>query len=250
MIDPSQQCPDPWVEDNLTGASRTCSRPENGMGNCLSVSYPTNGVYYNNVCGRSIGYQQGTPDAFFIQPLDGSYVDGLSITYGSPRQHIWSFAAGLTEDRCFCGDPSISFGSPPPSFVENNYFCASGNAVAEFVGFDVIFSDDPLWDGMNCPFNDCCEFNTPPWFNVQLPAATTDSIEVRLCLDEPTSNENVYVQLLVFTNVITEIWTLLLYSCSWYDIIVFNLCIAVGVTVLSFLCLRVTALACFSSMST
>ena len=66
--------------------------------------------------------------------LDGFYVDGLSITYGSPRQHIWSFVVGFTEEHCFCDDPNLSLGSPPPSFVENNYFCESGSAA---VGFSV-----------------------------------------------------------------------------------------------------------------
>ena len=145
MTDPSQQCPEPWVEVNLTGAGRTCSRPVIGVGNCLSVNYPTNGVDYDNVCGRSIGYQQGSPDALSQRPLDGFYVDGLSITHGIPRQHIWSFAAGLTEERCFCGDPSLSLGSPPPSFVENNYFCESGSAAVGLnVGLTETFPGDPL----------------------------------------------------------------------------------------------------------
>ncbi len=37
-------------------------------------------------------------DAFGFRTLehtiDQAYVDGLSVTHGSPRQHIWSFAAG------------------------------------------------------------------------------------------------------------------------------------------------------------
>jgi hypothetical protein len=51
------------------------------------------------VCGRALGYQFGDTDAFFANgngdiPINEPYVDGLSITYGSPRQHIWTFAAG------------------------------------------------------------------------------------------------------------------------------------------------------------
>jgi hypothetical protein len=44
--------------------------------------------------------------------IDGSYVDGVSLTYGSPRQHIWTFANALDEEgvgndesRCSCTDP-------------------------------------------------------------------------------------------------------------------------------------------------
>ena len=49
---------------------------------------------YSQVCGRVEGYQYGTPDA--IQKgdnhdnIDSYYVDGISLTRGSPRQHIWT----------------------------------------------------------------------------------------------------------------------------------------------------------------
>ena len=200
MNDPAQQCPQPWVEFNVVQAGRTCSRLESSEGNCLSVNYLTNGVEYNRVCGRSIGYQEGTPDAFLSASLtiDDIYVNGLSVTHGSPRQHIWTFAAGITEapneNGCFCGNPNSTAGRPPPAFVGNNYFCESGNPEGIIMG--VIFFDDPLWDGMNCPSNNCCEFNNPPWFNVDLPTSTTDDIEVRLCLDQSTNDENLHVQLI------------------------------------------------------
>jgi hypothetical protein len=40
---------------------------------------------------RIIGYQKGQPGAFLLenlnqaQTIDGTYVDGVSLTYGSPR---------------------------------------------------------------------------------------------------------------------------------------------------------------------
>ena len=37
---------------------------------------------------------------------------------------------------------------------------------------------------------------SPPWFSIQLPTHTTDS-EVRICADEPTSNEETPILLLV-----------------------------------------------------
>ena len=60
---------------------------------------------------ESIGYQIGEPVAFAGRrsgTLDGSYVDGVSLTYGSPRQHIWTFANALDEyphlydSKCQC----------------------------------------------------------------------------------------------------------------------------------------------------
>ena len=62
---------------------------------------------------------------FTIVSIDGPYVDGVSLTYGSPRQHIWTFAAGQSEfsnvnDNCPC-DVTINITIPP--FVGGDYFC-------------------------------------------------------------------------------------------------------------------------------
>ena len=40
------------------------------------------------------------------------------------------------------------------------------------------------------PQSTCCSFNYPPWFCKQLPQPTRDYIEVRLCGDESTDNED------------------------------------------------------------
>ena len=52
---------------------------------------------YQRVCGRARGYQKGTPDGFRSGSVNDIYVDGLSITHGSPRQHIWTYVAGHTD---------------------------------------------------------------------------------------------------------------------------------------------------------
>ena len=63
---------------------------------CDSVTFSTNGVNYSQVCGRVIGYQCGHTDAIHSSGSIDSYyyVEGISITHGSPRQHIWILAAG------------------------------------------------------------------------------------------------------------------------------------------------------------
>ena len=60
------------------------------------------------MCGRVRGYQFATPDAFSVassQGLDGHYIDGVSITHGLPRTHIWTFAASLTSTTSGVGCP-------------------------------------------------------------------------------------------------------------------------------------------------
>ena len=74
----------------------------------------------------------GVPDAFDGPHLINTfYLDGVSVTHGSPRQHIWSFVTGLDEGRdfsqstCPCVAESTN-DNTTPSFVGQNYFCESG----------------------------------------------------------------------------------------------------------------------------
>ena len=200
MSDSSQQCPSVWRE--YTTPHRTCGRRSTSA-SCEGLNYTTGSEQYDQVCGRIIGYQLGSPDSFGNASLsiDTYYVDGVSVTHGSPRQHIWSFANGLLEvlsDQyytCPCVNGSTA-GDRIPSFVGQNYFCESG--ITQWDGRFIFFPDgDPLWDGQGCGSNStCCTFNSPPWFNVQLSSPTSDDIEVRLCGDEGTGNEDSPIQLM------------------------------------------------------
>jgi hypothetical protein len=59
---------------------------------------------------------------------------------------------------------------------------------------DPFYVEDPLWDGSGCGSNTtCCSFNNPPWFLKQLPSLTTDDIEMRVCRDEPSFQEDIAV---------------------------------------------------------
>ena len=160
------------------------------------------GERYDRVCGRITGYQKGFPDAFTSssRSINTFYADGISVTHGSPRQHIWTFTAGVDEQSnggstCPCVAGSRS-GSRIPSFVGQNYFCESG--LTRFNNVHVLFSNgDPLWDGQGCgPTSSCCTFNSPPWFNVQLSSPTTNNIEIRICGDSGISDEDTPVQLI------------------------------------------------------
>ena len=210
MTDPNQQCPGAWtLRTRSSEPRRLCGRGNSGA-SCLSVIYNTYGMNYTRVCGRVIGYEDRTPSAFSRnsngqQSIDSIYLDGVSVTYGPPgaRQHIWSFAASLTETgnpiiwSCPCANRANLV--HVPSYVGNDYFCESGNPGAASV--TTFYSTDPLWDGEGCGVATCCELSyppgvTPPWFCKQLPEVTTDDIEVRLCADEPTSNEDIPLELI------------------------------------------------------
>ena len=207
MSDPSHQCPPVWREYSANGV-RACGRPTNAPDfSCYSMNYSSAGSY-EKVCGQVIGYQIGSTDVFVNQqyPIDTGYVDGVSITYGVPRTHIWTYAAGLSDtlainnERYSC--PCLVAGTAytqqtPPSFVGNNYYCESGNPNSAWQNTNTLtYTDDPLWDGQNCEGRCCSDRRTPPWFSVQLTGTTTSDIEVRICGTEGTINEDTPIKLL------------------------------------------------------
>ena len=205
MSDPSQQCPSVWRE--YTTPHRVCGR-NSTTASCEGFTYSTGSEQYDQVCGRIIGYQIGTPYGFVPYPhgsgssIDGVYVIGVSVTHGSPRQHIWTFAGGADETvgywsqfnqasvLCPCVSGSTA-GYYIPSYVGQSYFCESGLTQFNGTQWGVLWPDgDPLWDGQGCgPTSSCCTLNSPPWFNIQLPSPTTDNIEVRLCGQNSNGNQ-------------------------------------------------------------
>ena len=191
MTEPSQQCPPAWREYNTSGV-RACKRPENSTGSCSPVFYQFTRRQYSRVCGRIIGYQFASPDAFERFNNKSGDLDGVTISHG--EQHIWSLAAGVTESRqeennCPC---STAPGTQPPADIGVNYFCESGNSDNGFERG----RRDRLWDGHQCE-GSCCEgTQSPPWFSVQLPAPTTDMIKVSICCDQGTEDEDTPVELI------------------------------------------------------
>ena len=53
---------------------------------------------------------------------------GQQLTYGSPRQHIWSFAGGFNENNPKCPCSSNSGSCAISSIIGNDYFCESGTS--------------------------------------------------------------------------------------------------------------------------
>ena len=204
MSDPSQQCPSVWQE--ITTPHRVCGRRSiiASVGSCEGLTYSTGSEQYDQVCGRIIGYQLSTPDAFGTgssQSIDSYYMDGLSVTHGSPRQHIWSFVGGLDEMNPSFACPCVTGSTTRnriPSFVGQNYFCESGITQWDRTITGTFWpNDDPLWDGQGCgPTSSCCTFNSPPWFNVTLSSPTTDDIEVRICNRANARSEGSPIQLI------------------------------------------------------
>ena len=195
MSDPTEECPPGFRLYNESGI-RACGRP---AADCQSVKFPSYNISYSQVCGQVIGYQYGSCDA--IEPhsgrsksINGAYVDGVSITHGNPRKHVWTFMAALQENyfykkghhECPCAPNSTV---TVPSFIGNDYFCESGSPGKW--QFNVLYTN-PLWDGQQCGLIEkaCCLAPGLPWFHKTLNSPTTDYIELRVCSDQAQSNED------------------------------------------------------------
>ena len=191
-------CPQGLTQTTLSGLT-LCGR--NGPAGCQSTVFSTLGLNYSQVCGQLRGYQRGTPDAFYpyyanpSRTIDSVYVDGVSITYGSPsRKHIWTYANGLNlmhsnlQEHCPCNNGS---GLVPPPFVGSDYYCETGDNDNTCCDYNV-YPNDPLWDGQQCLGEEapCCTHPNMPRFNRTLSETTTEDIELRVCGDYGNTYED------------------------------------------------------------
>ena len=198
MSDSNSVCPN-GTQKFVNGSAIACGIQEPSDAMCVSITYSI-AHCYSEICGQVAGHQKGTTDAFATDQTDinGVYVDGVSITRGSPRQHVWTYAIGMQEANisvlhlCPCAANSTM---QVPSFVGSDYYCESGNP--GICDLTTIYSNDVLWDGEQCEIleMDCCTVPNQPWFHKVLDTPSVDDIEIRLCINQPTSDENVLVSL-------------------------------------------------------
>ena len=195
MTDASQSCPAGFRLYEVGGV-RACGRPVINTGSTVSVNFPTNGIKYTQICGRVTGYQYCSTDALINGGnVNSIYVDGVSITRGSPREHVWTFASGVSDTHtnypplmCPCATGSSQ---NVPSFIGQHYFCESGNHNSFWS--QVLYTSDPLWDGQGCGPNEgaCCGVPGLPWFHRDYGTnSTSDDIELRVCGNQGTGDED------------------------------------------------------------
>ena len=210
MTDPTESCPNGWRLYEVDGV-RACGRASYEDGSCSSVQYPSNGVRYTEICGRARGYQYATSDAVDSRgtghnDINSHYVDGLSLTRGNPRKHVWTYMAGAKEDNsyglgqfsCPC-QPGSQQSNNVPNLIGNDYYCESGNPAIPSGGYAYkLYTADPLWDGEQCNGleSPCCTSTTLPWFHKVLDSPTNDYIEARVCADQSTDNEDAPIEII------------------------------------------------------
>ena len=205
MSQDGASCPQGLTQKNMSGLT-LCGQSFGTV--CQATLFSALGLSYSRVCGQLRGYQFSTTDAFrryilnnSIQ-IDENYVDGASITYDTAApKHIWTYATGLSIQN-FCSDcncPCNTDSIPQvPPFVGNDYYCETGSNVPG-VPTNTFLLNDPLWDGQQCDGVEapCCTHPNMPWFIKTLGENTTEDIQLRLCIDQPTSDvEETLLQLI------------------------------------------------------
>ncbi|XP_065179064.1 uncharacterized protein LOC135809607 [Sycon ciliatum] len=179
-----------WYQES--GNDKTlCTRHNRtrGGGGCQSARFMATHGPYSEVMGYAMTYRAGSLDAFWnIEGLNinAAYADGVSITQGSPREHVWTYAAGFspthshTNVRCPCYG-----GDAPAAFVGNHYYC--GSTELAYHQYRNAFTGS----GACSDTGVCCQGETPLWFHRSLATSSDASLEIRLCSDEQTDNEDV-----------------------------------------------------------
>ena len=209
-------CPSGWTLITTPGANPKKVCRSGSTNECHSTIFTTYNTSFYKICGQVRGYQKGYTNAFGIvagDSIDVAYVDGVSITLGNPRKHVWTYAIGISDSNLgtssYC--PCATFvAADPPSFVRDHYYCESGDNEGTYQqttapawnglgGNDeeIYYTADPVWDGLNCSFSiNCCAHPDMPWFSRHFTKAQNTFIEARICRNEAFSNEGTLVEMM------------------------------------------------------
>ena len=216
MADPvANMCPHSWVKaSNDDGSISGCHGRVGGE--CSPFFIEVGTEPFTKVCGKAVGYQMGFPNAYSVSNLphsaDSLYVDGLSITYGFPRKHIWTYAVASSRSTIYRTDlPTCPCqnGQAQPHFVGRYYYCDSAHGepppqsqvnIQEngYTVYSKINNDTSLWEE-NCV---CCDISedlpvSPPWFvRDRLPDFSEEletRFDIRLCEHEVDMQEGALI---------------------------------------------------------
>ena len=199
MTEPNATCPTGLILQEYDNIDHPlCGR--NDRAGCNSAIFSSTGLMYSKVCGQVRGYQYLFTNAFHLirVGIDSYYGEGVSITYGTnPRKHIWTYAAGISEQRigssaCPCNTGYKGDRVPASTFIGSHYYCESGNPIYDLS--HILHANDTLWDGQQCNGREgpCCPANsTMPWFYRSLDTHTNDDIELRVCANNLPQDEDV-----------------------------------------------------------
>ena len=130
-------CPTGWTRittpNDPENPETVVCRSTNDNAGCYPTVFTVSGASYRKICGRVRGYQRSTTDGFNNhvagRSINDAYVDGVSVTLGSPRKHVWTYVSGFKDggterqNKCPCDGTQ---GALPFPFIGTHYYCESG----------------------------------------------------------------------------------------------------------------------------
>ena len=165
---------------------------------CSTVSFDSFGKNYTEVCGYVTAYQYGHPDAFqSSNPSIGFYGEGISVTHGSSKNHLWSYVIGYrypsSSSYGYSGNcPCNSYGSTSSviSQVGTNYYCDSGYRSNSNPSSGTLYGT-ALWSRSSIcqSYSTCCNNPDQPWFKASTSTRTTDNVDLNWCGSESVGSE-------------------------------------------------------------
>ena len=181
-------CPPAWSSSSSDAPGCMVERPD-CAGDSASALIEVPLASYREVLGKARGLQYFSTDAFHGDAtIDEPYVDGVSITTGTPRRHVFTLVSGLLRDGSggnMC--PCRPEGGQPPVFVGDDFLCESGN---DTDGWDRVYYPHVLWDA-DADTSSCAPLGEPTWFRSELAEPSSDPLEVRILMDQ--CDENVVI---------------------------------------------------------
>ena len=189
---PGMSCPSP-LQLRAIGSNRLCEKKTGNS--CASVTISAGGQSYTKVRGKVTAYAYRSLDAFRRlhgagSGIDDPYVDGISITYGSPRKHVWTYAGGSTNLDFSCPDIANNHDiAKQPAFVGKNYLCVVAGYLVQ-QDSDRFFNA-PLFTTLGDCVGDCPDDLA---FCVTLDEPTSDDLELRLCTDQSKTDEDIFLK--------------------------------------------------------
>jgi hypothetical protein len=169
------RCAGGWTTEAISGI--TYCRKATSASGCYSVFSSVPPSCYTRVSGFTTLYQWGTTDAFHA--VNGVHAVGDSLTIWAGSNLLWDYAVGWSMQASPGSCPPSTIPSP---LVQSKYNCSS-SCRSFYTGYchgnPPKFISTPLF-GPSVPFS------------AVLPS-TCSPIELRLCLSEDATNENIFV---------------------------------------------------------
>lgn len=91
------------------------------------------------------------------------------------------------QNQCPCGPGQ---NTAPPDFVGDDYYCSTAYT-GNIRPSSTLATRDQLFDGVGVCGGTCCDNLNQPWFKKTVPEQTSDNLEMRVCVDQPLTDEAV-----------------------------------------------------------